>query len=452
MLGNEFHGWDIGGYDLLIQYDQTAMTFTMAEEGAFFTACGWEYFTYRQGANGNCGNGCPTGLIRIVAMAEANNGAAHPGCFNNSVNDETQLALLTFLMSNDYTLNCQLAPIKFFWVDCGDNAFSTQYGDTLMISHDVYDYFGDDGVDTYVLIETMLPMPTFTGADATCDEFEDKGHPVRAIDFYNGGIDIICNDSIDAPGDINMNGIAYEIADAVMFTNYFIEGLGAFTGHVEGSIAASDCNLDGIALTVADLVYMIRVVIGDAVPYAKAAAEFTYTNDGTITVGQELGGASFVFEGEVNVDLLATNMTMLTRVEDGNTHVAIVPDAEASVQEIIAAGDVIRCDGNLISVDFATVDGRTIAAKELPKNFKVYQNYPNPFNPTTTLSFALPTGGDWKVEIINITGQKVDTFVGNAAPGFVNFEWDASNLASGVYFYKVTSGSNVETKKAILLK
>jgi hypothetical protein len=148
MLGAEFHGWNLGGYDLLIQYDPTAMDFMFAEEGAFYLACGWEYFTYRQGASGNCGNGCPTGLVRIVAMAEANNGAHHPSCFNNSVNDETQLAVLHFLMSTNYTLNCQLAPIKFFWVDCGDNGFSTQAGDILLISRNVYDYFGDDGVDT----------------------------------------------------------------------------------------------------------------------------------------------------------------------------------------------------------------------------------------------------------------------------------------------------------------
>ena len=85
-------------------------------------------------------------------------------------------------------------------------------------------------------------------------------------------MDIICADSIDAVGDVNLNGLAYEIADAVMFTNYFIQGLSAFP-HPDGSMAASDVNGDGISLTVADLVQLIRVVVGDASPLPKVSVE-----------------------------------------------------------------------------------------------------------------------------------------------------------------------------------
>ncbi len=93
----------------------------------------------------------------------------------------------------------------------------------------------------------------------------------RDIDFFNGGIDIVCADSIDARGDINLNGFGYEIADAVLFSHYFIYGLPVFTINQAGQIAASDANADGLALTVADLVYLIRVVVGDALPYDKIA-------------------------------------------------------------------------------------------------------------------------------------------------------------------------------------
>ena len=48
---------------------------------------------------------------------------------------------------------------------------------------------------------------------------DGKPKPIRCVDFTNGGIDIICADSIDARGDINLNGLAYEVADAVMFSN-----------------------------------------------------------------------------------------------------------------------------------------------------------------------------------------------------------------------------------------
>jgi hypothetical protein len=57
--------------------------------------------------------------------------------------------------------------------------------------------------------------------------------------------------------------IGYEIADAVLFSNYFIRGLPVFTINQAGQVAASDVNADGLVLTVADLVYLIRAVVGD---------------------------------------------------------------------------------------------------------------------------------------------------------------------------------------------
>jgi len=75
---------EMGGFDFLIQYDQTALTFQSAVPGQLLVDCGWEYFTYRQGPDGNCGsNACPSGFLRIVAMAETNNGANHPSCFSD---------------------------------------------------------------------------------------------------------------------------------------------------------------------------------------------------------------------------------------------------------------------------------------------------------------------------------------------------------------------------------
>ncbi|MBD3257904.1 T9SS type A sorting domain-containing protein [candidate division GN15 bacterium] len=451
MLGGDFNNWAIGGFDLLIAYDASALNFMFATEGDFFVDCGWEYFTYREGANGNCGGGCPTGLVRIVGLAETNNGAAHPDCFDNSGNDLTQLATMTFLVSNDRTLECQYVPIKFFWVDCGDNGFSDVSGEYFLISRWVFDYFGTEGEDSWVQVNTESDLPTYYGAPSVCDVFTEKGEPLRAVDFYNGGVDIICADSIDAVGDINLNGISYEVADAVMLTNYFIEGLSAFGTHVDGSIAASDANKDGNPLTVADLVYIIRVVIGDAVPYDKldvVHATYAY-EDNVLSIDREMGAVYAVFEGVVDVDLLANNMEIRTGVRDGNTHVVVYPDAiNATFQ-----GEFLRANGRLIgSPEFATYDGATVAAKNVPRTFRVEQNYPNPFNPSTNISFALPTAGEWTIEIFNVTGQVVETFDGVSEAGIVNVEWNANDLASGVYFYRVAYQNHSKTMKAILLK
>ena len=90
---------------------------------------------------------------------------------------------------------------------------------------------------------------------------------------------------------------------------------------------------------------------------------------------------------------------------------------------------------------------------ERPKEFKLEQNYPNPFNPTTTIQFAVPSVSDVKLEVFNILGQKVATLVNRrmeAGVHTVNF--NATNLSSGVYFYRLQSGSFVQTKKMMLVK
>jgi plastocyanin len=85
--------------------------------------------------------------------------------------------------------------------------------------------------------------------------------------------------------------------------------------------------------------------------------------------------------------------------------------------------------------------------------FLLNQNYPNPFNPSTTINFSIPKASKVAMEVFNSIGEKVETLVDRElSAGNYNFEWNASNLTSGIYFYKLTSGDFVETKKMILLR
>jgi hypothetical protein len=93
----------------------------------------------------------------------------------------------------------------------------------------------------------------------------------------------------------------------------------------------------------------------------------------------------------------------------------------------------------------------------LPNKFELYQNYPNPFNTFTAISFDLATPSGWDVKVYNILGQEVHSFSGYDWPGTVVVGWDGTdnsgrNLASGIYFYKVTAGKHVESRKMVILK
>ena len=83
----------------------------------------------------------------------------------------------------------------------------------------------------------------------------------------------------------------------------------------------------------------------------------------------------------------------------------------------------------------------------------MYQNYPNPFNPVTVIKFDIQKSSDVKISIYNILGQEVKILVNkNMQPGEYKVAFDASDLASGVYFYKLESSSYTETKKMVLIK
>jgi hypothetical protein len=452
-------GKELGGYNLLIQYDASALTPSTAGLGTIAENCGWEYFQYRLGEEGNCGSGCPSGLIRLVAIADINNGAYHPGCFLDG--DVGELASITFFVSNDRTLECQFAPISFFWYDCGDNTMSSRGGDTLWVERNVYNHN---------LIDITNHNYGFPGPFGMPDECmvgggPGKPTPLRCIDFTGGGIKIICAEDIDDRGDINLDGLAYTVADAVMFTNYFIYGMSAFgTGpQVQGSIAASDVNIDGITLTVADLVFLIRVVIGDAPPLPKLSPDAVYEASFTLFGGElviteatdKIGAMYIELIGEVEPSLPEplTGMEMQYHFDGVNTRVLIY---NMKGKSTIAAGPVLTFGDKtrVKSIEIGSIAGIVMKAniETLPDRFGLSQNYPNPFNPTTTIEFSLPVAAEWNLTIYNILGQQVERFGEKSEAGYHKIEWDAGRYASGVYFYRLMAGDYSATKKMILLK
>lgn len=89
----------------------------------------------------------------------------------------------------------------------------------------------------------------------------------------------------------------------------------------------------------------------------------------------------------------------------------------------------------------------------VPTSFELYQNYPNPFNPTTKITYALPFQAKVTLVVYNILGQQVATPVdGLKQAGYHTVDFDASHLASGVYFYRASTAAASSVKKMLLLK
>jgi hypothetical protein len=115
---------------------------------------------------------------------------------------------------------------------------------------------------------------------------------------------------------------------------------------------------------------------------------------------------------------------------------------------------------------FAGTDGNSVYRRPLseligiqpisnvvPNQFSLSQNYPNPFNPTTKIQFALPKSSFAKIVVYDALGRDMETLVNEQLnTGTYEAEWNASNYPSGVYYYKLTAGDYMETKKMMLLK
>jgi len=91
--------------------------------------------------------------------------------------------------------------------------------------------------------------------------------------------------------------------------------------------------------------------------------------------------------------------------------------------------------------------------QELPTVFSLSQNYPNPFNPSTTISFDIPRHSHAKLVIYDVLGREVRTLVDEEKqPGRYSVTFDASNLPSGVYLYRMVAGNFSDVNKMVLVK
>jgi predicted enzyme related to lactoylglutathione lyase len=89
----------------------------------------------------------------------------------------------------------------------------------------------------------------------------------------------------------------------------------------------------------------------------------------------------------------------------------------------------------------------------LPGGYTLAQNYPNPFNPTTRISFSIPRAGEVRLDVFNIAGQRVATLVNTRlVAGNHEALFDAHDLASGIYLYRLTVGEYTSSRKMVLLK
>ncbi|RKY54628.1 MAG: hypothetical protein DRP93_04920 [Candidatus Neomarinimicrobiota bacterium] len=190
-----------------------------------------------------------------------------------------------------------------------------------------------------------------------------------------------------------------------------------------------------------------------------------YINEGTPTVSYSIidsaGTESYFgigcsienpyFDGETyKLSCMACGSSMTSPAVDGGH-----PDSVDTFIDCDAGRGTTRADmgyygGALAGISTAIID---IDPESVPANFVLQNNYPNPFNPITTINYQLSSAGQVELTVYNTLGQKVATLVKEVQEaGHYSINFNAFNLSSGLYLYKISVGNFVDIKKMMLLK
>lgn len=138
--------------------------------------------------------------------------------------------------------------------------------------------------------------------------------------------------------------------------------------------------------------------------------------------------------------------------EKNDENTLIIHDINIANQYMQAFKALYNADGGTTKFSIPTIVSVN-NAKHLPTEFTLEQNYPNPFNPTTSITYSISKAGMVNLNIYNLLGQKVTTLVErNQTEGSYKIKFDATNLSSGIYFYRLTSGNMTIIRKMMLLK
>jgi len=287
-------------------------------------------------------------------------------------------------------------------------------------------------------------------------------------------------------GNVNGDETNADITDLLYLVNYMFQ-------NGPDPVCMSEANINGDAaasIDITDLTAMVAYMFasGTGVCDCDSTAQFVgrlaatneemkawtyYHNDSTFVMMEAPGtplGVQLEMIGHDRFDpisQLPVQIELFAGQRDSAVTVGMLdindrtPFPEGTITLLATPGTFELVNALASDIDHQPWIGRIsngLAAPGLPTTYSLGQNYPNPFNASTNISFSLPEPARVKLEVFNILGQKVVTLVdNNMAAGNYSLLWDGrsgqhNSVASGVYFYRLTTERFIQSKKMLLLK
>ena len=195
------------------------------------------------------------------------------------------------------------------------------------------------------------------------------------------------------------------------------------------AINRGDVNLDG-DIDIIDAMIVIRHILTEPPPPGEIFERADCNNDGSINILDVVGIVNVILGiGECAPGACKTNVT------------------EETLKFLKALESYFPAD------EFERLMAAVRTEIQVPTEYSLAQNYPNPFNPITTIKYTLPKAAKVRVEVYNLLGQMVEILVDSEQEAsYQSVRWDGSKMASGVYFYRLTTTDFTSTKRMVLMK
>jgi hypothetical protein len=189
------------------------------------------------------------------------------------------------------------------------------------------------------------------------------------------------------------------------------------------------------------------------VEFNNARAGIVYGRITSASTSQPIQGASITaidFYNKARLSSAQGNYRI--RTVQGNTKRFVISAngfrTDTVTVNVPTNNDSILVNYQLTSTMSAATENQTVA-----RTFALEQNYPNPFNPSTEIRYQIAAASDVRLEVFDMLGRKVSTLVNERKPaGVYNATFNAANLSSGTYFYRLSAEGFVETRRMLLVK
>jgi len=256
-------------------------------------------------------------------------------------------------------------------------------------------------------------------------------------------------------GDVNDDGVVDKQEDVELLASYVLSSLDYRTRYTKKGI---NYGRGAVLFSQPDLISAALINIwvnnsSDPLVQGLGIGELMSKRPGNSPI--IVTDVSSEISGRVlNIRSVTGNVFNVTaRLEDGSfwQETKIANDGSLSVE---MPEKVLDYKVEAVKFDQLSTTGvKSLKEVSIPNNFSLNQNYPNPFNPTTTISYSLPTTSYVTLIVYNLTGQEVTTLVNKEeTAGSYEVQFSASNLPSGIYFYKLHAGEFSQVRRMQLVK